>query len=65
MSAVLENCQVPSEESNNSNNGSQNMQNHRVQQVLNVENQMLLSSDIMKRAISWRRIVNEKDYYTL
>lgn len=65
VSAVMENCQVPSEESNNSNNGSQNMQNHRVQQVLNVENQMLLSSDIMKRAISWRRIVNEKDYYTL
>ncbi|XP_073288526.1 protein SEMI-ROLLED LEAF 2-like isoform X2 [Primulina huaijiensis] len=65
VSAILENCQVPSEESNNSNNGSQNMQNHRVQQLHNVENQMLPSSDIMKRAISWRKIVNEKDYYTL
>ncbi|KZV47262.1 hypothetical protein F511_07685 [Dorcoceras hygrometricum] len=64
VSAVLENCQFPSEESNNLTNGSQNMQNRMVHQVLNVENQMLPSSDIMKRAISWRRIVNEKDYYT-
>ncbi|KAI3445035.1 hypothetical protein Pfo_001700 [Paulownia fortunei] len=30
-----------------------------------VDNQIPLSSDVMKRAISWRRIVNERDYYTI
>ncbi|KAL1535056.1 protein SEMI-ROLLED LEAF 2-like [Salvia divinorum] len=51
VSAVLENYQDTDKETNFSNNSIQGKQ-------------MPLSSDIMKRDISWRRIVNEKDYYT-
>ncbi|XP_057807732.1 protein SEMI-ROLLED LEAF 2-like [Salvia miltiorrhiza] len=51
VSAVLENYQDTDKETNFSNNSIQG-------------NQMPLSSDIMKRDISWSRIVNEKDYYT-
>ncbi|KAG6406274.1 hypothetical protein SASPL_133874 [Salvia splendens] len=51
VSAVLENYQDTDKETNFSNNSIQGKQ-------------MPLSSDILKRDISWRRIVNEKDYYT-
>ncbi|XP_047981589.1 protein SEMI-ROLLED LEAF 2-like [Salvia hispanica] len=51
VSAVLENYQDTDKETNFSNNSTQGKQ-------------MPLSSDILKRDISWRRIVNEKDYYT-
>ncbi|KAG6383829.1 hypothetical protein SASPL_156398 [Salvia splendens] len=51
VSAVLENYQDTDKETNFSNNSIQGKQ-------------MPLSSDILKRDISWRRIVNDKDYYT-
>ncbi|KAG6408586.1 hypothetical protein SASPL_131602 [Salvia splendens] len=51
VSAVLENYQDTDKETNFLNNSIQGKQ-------------MPLSSDILKRDISWRRIVNDKDYYT-
>ncbi|EYU27043.1 hypothetical protein MIMGU_mgv1a000818mg [Erythranthe guttata] len=53
VSAILENCQDPEEaDANNNCDQGQNK----------VENQIPSSSDVMKRDISWRKIVNEKDY---
>ncbi|KAL7120531.1 hypothetical protein ACP275_02G128100 [Erythranthe tilingii] len=55
VSAILENCQDPDENANNNCDQGQNK----------VENQIPLSSDVMKRHISWRKIVNEKDYSSI
>ncbi|KAL8500821.1 hypothetical protein ACS0TY_020416 [Phlomoides rotata] len=64
VSAVLENCQDNSKETNCSNNSDQSTQNNCAPEE-KVENQMPLSSDALKRDISWRKIVNEKDSYTI
>lgn len=65
VSAVLENCQDTDKETNFPNNSNQGTQNSCDPEEYKVENQMPLSSDVMKRDISWRRIVNERDYYTM
>ncbi|KAL3815091.1 hypothetical protein ACJIZ3_016359 [Penstemon smallii] len=54
VSAVLENCQDHDEE-------IQETQNNGVQEELKVQNQFTLSS----RAVSWRKIVNERDYFPI
>ncbi|PIN14084.1 putative transmembrane protein cmp44E [Handroanthus impetiginosus] len=59
VSAVLENYQEPHEQTNQDTQKSSGQEEHKV------ENQISLSSDVMKRAISWRKIVNERDYYTI
>ncbi|KAK6119239.1 hypothetical protein DH2020_047022 [Rehmannia glutinosa] len=64
VSAILENCQDP-EDTSYPNNSNQDTKNNCDQGSLKVENQISLSSDVMNRAISWRRIVNERDYYTI
>lgn len=64
VSAVLENYQDTDKETNFSNNSIQGNQKNCAPEEYKVENQMPLSSDVLKRDISWRRIVNEKDYYT-
>lgn len=64
VSAVLENYQDTDKETNFSNNSIQGNQKNCDPEEYKVENQTPLSSDVMKRDISWRRIVNEKDYYT-
>ncbi|GFP92095.1 protein efr3 homolog a [Phtheirospermum japonicum] len=52
VAAILENCQDPNKDT----------QDNCDQEQQNVENQ--IPADAMKRAISWRRVVNERDYYT-
>ncbi|KAH6824536.1 hypothetical protein C2S53_010350 [Perilla frutescens var. hirtella] len=62
VSAVLENYQDTDKETNFSNNSIQGNQKNCGPEEYKVENQM--PSDVMKRDISWRKIVTEKDYYT-
>ncbi|KAL3622520.1 hypothetical protein CASFOL_033931 [Castilleja foliolosa] len=52
VAAILENFQDP----------NKNTQDNCDQEQHNVENQ--IPADAMNRAISWRRVVNERDYYT-
>lgn len=61
VSAVLENYQDTDKETNFSNNSIQGNQKNCGPEEYKVENQM--PSDVMKRDISWRKIVTEKDYY--
>lgn len=56
VSAVLENCHCPDKESDYLTNGNQ----EEVQRVANQNS----PPDAMNRAISWRKIVNERDYVT-
>ncbi|CAI9764970.1 unnamed protein product [Fraxinus pennsylvanica] len=57
VSAVLENCHCPDMESDYLTNGKQ-------EEVQRVENQNS-PPDAVNRAISWRKIVNERDYVTM
>ncbi|XP_022869447.1 uncharacterized protein LOC111388865 isoform X2 [Olea europaea var. sylvestris] len=57
VSAVLENCHCPDKESNYLTNGNQ-------EEVHRVENQNS-PPGAMNRAISWRKIVNERGYVTM
>lgn len=54
VSAVLENCHDQPKESNYPRNSDQDSQNNEVQE-----------QNVMTRAVSWRKIVNEKDYSTM
>ncbi|KAL0397581.1 UNVERIFIED_CONTAM: protein SEMI-ROLLED LEAF 2 [Sesamum calycinum] len=64
VSAILENCQDSDKETKCSANSNQDNQSNCDQEEHKVENQVPLSSDVMNRAISWRMIVNDKDYFT-
>ncbi|KAL0379872.1 UNVERIFIED_CONTAM: protein SEMI-ROLLED LEAF 2 [Sesamum angustifolium] len=64
VSAILENCQDSDKETKCSANSNQDNQSNCDQEEHKVENQVPLSSDVMNRAISWRIIVNDKDYFT-
>ncbi|KAL2461240.1 Uncharacterized protein Adt_44660 [Abeliophyllum distichum] len=57
VSAVLENCHCPDKESDYLTNSNQ-------EEVHRVENRNS-SPDAMNRLISWRKIVNERDYVTM
>ncbi|KAL6562873.1 hypothetical protein OROHE_005460 [Orobanche hederae] len=65
VAAILENCQDPEKDTSYPNSSNQVNQNNCDKAQLNGENQIPVSSDVMKRAISWRRVVNERDYYTI
>ncbi|KAK4411064.1 protein SEMI-ROLLED LEAF 2 [Sesamum angolense] len=64
VSAILENCQDSDKETKCSANSNQDNQSNCDQEEHKVENQVPLSSNVMNRAISWRMIVNDKDYFT-
>ncbi|KAL6569925.1 hypothetical protein OROMI_014439 [Orobanche minor] len=64
VAAILENCQDPEKDTSYPNSSNQVNQNNCDKAQHNGENQIPVSSDVMKRAISWRRVVNERDYYT-
>ncbi|KAL6495698.1 hypothetical protein OROGR_030261 [Orobanche gracilis] len=64
VAAILENCQDPEKDTSYPNSSNQVNQNNCDKAQHNGEKQIPVSSDVMKRAISWRRVVNERDYYT-
>ncbi|KAG8391231.1 hypothetical protein BUALT_Bualt01G0166300 [Buddleja alternifolia] len=65
VSAVLESYQDSDKNTNYPDNSNQDLLNNSGQEGHKAERQIPLSSDVMKRAISWRMVVNEKDHFTI
>ncbi|CAA0808906.1 Uncharacterized protein SHERM_11129 [Striga hermonthica] len=63
VAAILENCQDPNKDISYPTSSNQ-VTEKNCGQIQHAENQIPLSSDIMNRAISWRKVVYERDYYT-